>query len=401
MVGTAIHRRRREAGVVSLGAITARLRVVLFWVHLSMGVSAGAVILLMSATGALLGFEKQAIALVDGTPTAQPPAGGRALPLDALLQRAGVVPAAVSVISLRREPTAPVHVRFAERNRRSEWLDPYTGGALPRGPGRAADAMQTLRRWHRWVGQGDSKGWGRAATGAANLLFVFLTCSGFFLWWPRRWTTAIVRSLAILDPRLSGKARDFNWHHALGLWSFVPLFVIALSGVFMSYAWPQRWVDLAVGAGAGGGPSSRAASPPPAEAPPAIALASLDRMLALATSKRPDWVTAVVAVPAGRDRTVTVALASGNTIRPDLKTTVTLDRGTGAVTEVADYADLSVSRRVRNWMRFLHTGELLGLGGQLVATLVSLAAVVLVATGLALSVRRLAHWRSQVGRASA
>ena len=45
------------------------------------------------------------------------------------------------------------------------------------------------------------------------------------------------------------------------------------------------------------------------------------------------------------------------------------------------------------WLRFLHTGEALGWPGQLVAGIASLGGVMLVWTGLALAVRRLAYTR--------
>jgi uncharacterized iron-regulated membrane protein len=51
------------------------------------------------------------------------------------------------------------------------------------------------------------------------------------------------------------------------------------------------------------------------------------------------------------------------------------------------YADLSAGRKVRVWLRFLHTGEAPGAPGQLVAAIASLGAVVLAWTGLALALR--------------
>ena len=45
------------------------------------------------------------------------------------------------------------------------------------------------------------------------------------------------------------------------------------------------------------------------------------------------------------------------------------------------------------WLRFIHTGEAFGLAGQTVAGLVSAGGAVLVYTGLALALRRLAAWR--------
>jgi hypothetical protein len=44
-------------------------------------------------------------------------------------------------------------------------------------------------------------------------------------------------------------------------------------------------------------------------------------------------------------------------------------------------------------MRFLHTGEALGAGGQVAAGIASLGAAALVRTGLALALRRLARAR--------
>jgi uncharacterized iron-regulated membrane protein len=53
-----------------------------------------------------------------------------------------------------------------------------------------------------------------------------------------------------------------------------------------------------------------------------------------------------------------------------------------------------------SWLRFAHTGEIYGLLGQTVAGLVSLGAVVLVYTGMALALRRLVAWIDrQSGRA--
>jgi uncharacterized iron-regulated membrane protein len=46
-------------------------------------------------------------------------------------------------------------------------------------------------------------------------------------------------------------------------------------------------------------------------------------------------------------------------------------------------------------MRFLHTGESLGVLGQLVAALASLGGAVLAMTGIALSLRRLQAWRAR------
>jgi uncharacterized iron-regulated membrane protein len=69
-------------------------------------------------------------------------------------------------------------------------------------------------------------------------------------------------------------------------------------------------------------------------------------------------------------------------------TTLQFDPFTGALLQRDTHADLPAARRLRTWTRFLHTGEALGAGGQLVAALASLGGCVLAYTGFALAWRR-------------
>ena len=72
------------------------------------------------------------------------------------------------------------------------------------------------------------------------------------------------------------------------------------------------------------------------------------------------------------------------------------DPFTGKIVREERWDDLSPGRKARMWMRFLHTGEALGAGGQLLAGIGSLGAALLVWTGLALALRRLTRsWRAR------
>ena len=66
-----------------------------------------------------------------------------------------------------------------------------------------------------------------------------------------------------------------------------------------------------------------------------------------------------------------------------------LDPSEGNVASWSTFADNSPGSRARNNIRFLHTGEVFGVVGQTIAGLASLAACLLVWTGLALAWRRL------------
>ena len=129
------------------------------------------------------------------------------------------------------------------------------------------DAPTGLRRffrgateWHRYLaGQGEWRTTGRAITGACNVAFLFLVLSGMYLWLPRRWAAAAVRAVGFPRWRhATAKARDFNWHNALGIWSAVPLAIVVASATVISYPWASDLAYRVVGES----PPPRPAGPP-------------------------------------------------------------------------------------------------------------------------------------------
>ena len=246
-----------------------RLRTVLFWLHLACGVIAGAVILIMSVTGVLLTYQRQITAWADTRGYRIEPAPQR-LPADALLQRVAESRPDLSPTALviRSEPAAPAS--FTIGTGRQLFVDPYTGEVLGEGNGQGVRAFfRVVVEWHRYVAaSGASRPLGRAVTGASNLAFLFIVTSGLFLWWPRSWTRPTIRNITWFKGGLRGRARDFNWHNAIGFWSAIPLAIIVAGGVVISYPWATALVYRAYGeappapAGAAarsGGPGGRGA----------------------------------------------------------------------------------------------------------------------------------------------
>lgn len=393
------------------------LRRILFWSHLTLGVAAGLVILLMSITGVLLGFERQTIAWLDGVPRVDVPVGGQRQSLDALLSAAAVAPEEVASIAVRADPAEPVAVRFRDRERGALLLDPYRGVTVsPPTDSTGRKAMAALRRWHRWVGA-EGGAWRerfKAVTGASNLAFLLIVLSGIWLWWPKRLTWPAVRNVLWFRRGLSPKARDFNWHNTIGFWSAIPLFFVVASGVFISYKWPGLWLDRLAGnaeeraaaidalaatsappaAGAGRDVGEARARDRVADSASVVApaRAPLQQFADAAIASIPAWQSLTLTLPTPGDSIVSIVAAAGNTYRPDLRTTLRFDARSATPIATTGYDDLSVSRQIRAWVRFGHTGEVFGWTGQLLATLASLGGVFLVGTGLALSWRRLVAW---------
>ncbi len=409
--------------------MTLPLRRVVFWMHLVAGTAAALVILLMSVTGVLLAYEKQIVRWADGYHAPAPSPGVTPLPIDEVVARAHAArpqsqPAAVT---LRRDPAAPVEINFGRDG--SLFLNAYTGEVLGSGSQQARAFFRSVMEWHRWVAMKDARrALGKQITGISNLLFLFIVISGFYLWWPRTWTWTQFRQVLWFRRGLSGKARDFNWHHVIGYWSLVPLVVIVWSGVVIGYPWasdltyrmvgetpPARPAGPPAAPQASARPAGEGARPAGSSAPGAVEVArvtngpaqkvtdgsasrpylGLGTLMQRAAARDGGWTILSARIPSSRDAALTVTVDTGTGAQPQKKATLTLDRQSGAEVKWEPFAAQSAGRQWRSWMRFVHTGEYYGLVGQTIAMVVTAGSVVLVWTGLALSWRRFRAWRAR------
>jgi uncharacterized iron-regulated membrane protein len=364
------------------------MRRAFFWTHLVLGVASGLVVLLMSLTGVLLAFEKQVVAFVDRRavgPAAAPRLGVEALLARAAAERPGSVPGRVT---LRAAP-APAEVSLGRDA--VLLLDPVTGRRIEGAPAATRAFFREVTDWHRWLAFPPAlRDNGRAITGACTLMFLGLLLSGPVLWWPRGGRSAW-RTGLLFRRGLAGKARDFNWHNVAGVWTVGPLVVVVASALVISYPWAGNLVYRAAGEAP---PPRRAAGTGarPGGSAPAIDSAGLDALVAAAQNAVPAWRILTVTPPAAGAKSVNVSIDTSAGGRPQTRTQLTLDRATAAVLKSEGYGAQSAGRRARSWLRFLHTGEALGLAGQAVAGVASAAAVLLVYTGLALAFRRWRAW---------
>jgi uncharacterized iron-regulated membrane protein len=114
-----------------------------------------------------------------------------------------------------------------------------------------------------------------------------------------------------------------------------------------------------------------------------------DRLLARA-AEQGDWRTLTLSIPTDpAAQTVRIGIDQGNGGQPQLRHTLTLDASSGAVAAWAPFSSQTTGQQARSWIRFLHTGEALGLVGQTIAGLVSFTSILMVWTGFALAYRRL------------
>jgi uncharacterized iron-regulated membrane protein len=416
-----------------------KFRRVLFWIHLTAGVVAGLVILVMSVTGALLTFQQSVLRAVERPQRyvdVPEPAAPR-VPLETVLANVrGALPGAEpATVTLEADSRSTIAVGLGPAG--TAFVHPYTGDVLGQGALRARSFYRSVTNWHRYLAMsGERRATGRAITGACNAAFLVLAVSGLYLWWPRQWTRRHLAPVTWFRRGVQGRARDFNWHNVIGLWCAPVLIVLTTTAMVISYPWASNLLYRVTGsplpaatAGApaqgrqpsqGAGQSSREAGsargvdnreggaaarvgsdrmPPGAVS---VGPAPLDDLLDAATRQVPTWSMLALRLPAKPGAPVAVTITDGAHWNRFARSTLTLDSRTGASLKWEPYAATSAGQKLRGWMRFAHTGELGGPVGEALAGLASVGGGFLVWTGLALSLRRFAAWRARAGsRASA
>lgn len=426
-------------------------RNILFWAHLVAGLVAGISVFIMCFTGATLAFENELVAWTerDLRRVAPPAADAARLPIEELQKKVhdSNPEARPSGIAISSDPNAAI--AFTLGRDAALYVNPYTGEvkAAP-AQNKMHDFLHLMEDWHRVLAMGgDKRALGKAINGACNLAFCFLALSGLYLWWPRSWSWRGFKAIALFNFSFKGKAREFNWHNTIGLWSAPILVVLTLTAVPMSYRWGSNLIYKLAGEEppAQQGTASRGSSSPGGvttagieipRPPGGTRLLGYDALLAAVKKAAPDaeLVTfrtglgprggapsqggnrpeVVRARPSANEaRTegasakggnaggeqssesgrraataITVIVKQPGTWPRTATTTLLLNPYTGEVLKTEDYADLSPARQIRSWTRFLHTGQALGVIGQLVAGLACLGGCFLVYTGVALSFRR-------------
>jgi uncharacterized iron-regulated membrane protein len=400
------------------------VRKIIFWTHLITAVLMAMIILLLSVTGVLLTYSRQIKQWADFKEysIASEPAAQRKS-IDELLEsgKSQLPELNPNIVGIISDPDAPATVGSGRRDR--IYIDPYSGVVLGKGNDKVRGFFDLMTSWHRRLNlSGESSDLGRAITNTANLVLMFLMLSGLYLWLPKIWKWPMFRShLFFSQQGLSGKARDFNWHHVFGFWTSIPLIVIVFGAMSLYYPWTKDMIYFVAGEKR---VSSSPESPVPTASTQAVAQAQQDQIVSTAELGRPavptynktsgqqrgsvtsepmslealftiaadqydHWNKIEVTVPKGAATNARFSIDQGTGGQPHKKYTLTLSRINGDITKIESFADKTPASKVTSYLRWLHTGEAFGMVSQTIAGLVTLALLLMVWTGVALAYRRL------------
>lgn len=363
----------------------------------------------MSFTGTILAFEDEFVAWAErDVRRVEVPTGEDRLSLDELNATFATAHPGVKPTGMTVDVDPAAAIIFTIGRNEAYYLNPYTGEVRQPATTRMHDFMHTMVAWHRWLGrEGDSRATGKAITGVSNAAFVVLAVTGLYLWWPRKWRIkGLKRSLWFMKSS-TGKARDWNWHNVIGFWLLIPITIMAVTGMIISYRWAGNLIYHAVGeeppvrrGSSDGRPNqgnrltpptiesiyqTAAGSAKPGDNVDTVKITpSLESIYQVAAADQPTWNSINLHLPVGATSTAQIKIPG--TWPRTASTSLTITDGT--VSERSDFDDLTTGRQLRTWSRFLHTGQALGWGGQLIAAIGCIGGCFLVYTGFALSWRR-------------
>jgi uncharacterized iron-regulated membrane protein len=130
-------------------------------------------------------------------------------------------------------------------------------------------------------------------------------------------------------------------------------------------------------------------------------LLALNPLLETAKTKMPSWQNIRLRIVGKSARVVSFTFDDDESQGKGQRCELQMDRLSGEILQWTPPTEAPTGQRWRAYARFLHTGEALGIAGQLTAFTAALAAVLLASTGLALSLRRFFAWRARLATTGA
>ena len=209
-------------------------------IHLWLSVPFGIIISILCLSGAALVFENEITEALNHDFYYVENVGSTPLPAGELAKKvAATLPDSVSVtgISIPADPARAYQVNLSKPRRASVYIDPYTGeikGKYERTP-----FFTTMFKLHRWLLDSMKPDggifWGKMIVGTSTLMFIFVLISGIVVWIPR--TAKAWKNSFKISVNKGWRRFWYDLHIVGGLYTFLFLLVMSLTGLTWSFGW--------------------------------------------------------------------------------------------------------------------------------------------------------------------
>lgn len=354
--------------------------------HLWLGLTAGAVLLLIGLTGSVLvfwheldGWLNPGLLRVEASPSAQP------LPLAALGEAAKAalpVGAQATWIEFPRHAGEALKLSYelpsAKPGQADVWnlfLDPYTGqakGSRIWYPADFPSAMPLMAFFFKLHYALLIRDLGVPLVGVIGVLLVFSLLTGLIVWWPLggRWRQALT-----LKRGASAERLNFDLHKTAGFYTALVMLALLVSGIYMNL--PEYFTSLVNVFSPVTNPARFHSQPAQGRAPLSWAEAA-----ALADRAYPEGRLSWLTRPAATNGVYEVCKEGVDSLNRFVgQRCLLLDQYAGTVLKVTDQAQGSAGDVFLQWQWPLHSGQAFGWTGRILVFLAGLACPLLYVTG--------------------
>lgn len=210
-------------------------------IHLWLSIPAGIFITIICLTGAALVFQNEITrALQSQLYTVSHAEGAKHLPPSQLaksIQQQVADTLTIESMQLSANPDASCQVAFEQMERKTLFVNPYTGQVL--GWGKDVSFFKTMRNLHRFLLNAPQKRGdmtvGKFIVNTATLLMIVILVSGIVIWLPRKgksWKRRLTVSY-----KNGGQRFWHDTHVSLGIYAVVFLLLMALTGPTWGFKW--------------------------------------------------------------------------------------------------------------------------------------------------------------------
>lgn len=250
------------------------------------------------------------------------------------------------------------------------FLNPYTGAILGEYDSHKS-GFHFIEEIHRGLVAGRV---GKLIMGINSIIFLFILGTGIVLWWPAA-KQAFSQRLRIKWGS-SWKRLNHDFHIVLGFYASVFLFIMAATGVGMSFDWVGKTINTLTHS-----PQQRMEPPTSAVAAPDAPAFGADAALALARRQAPEATSYALQLPKEPTSSIQVGILRPGALIERATDDVYLDQHTGQVLRQQAYADKPVGQRIRALFKPVHTGAIFGWPTKILAFVFVLLGVTFPITG--------------------
>jgi uncharacterized iron-regulated membrane protein len=356
-------------------------------IHLYLSLVSGIFIMMACFTGSILVFEQeiQHALYHDRYFVAQQSAVQ--LPVETVLDgfKKSYPEAKLSGVKIYADPsrnleialTMPEKGEKSSPKKLSAFADPYTGKIIEI-YSFSDSFFSTVEDMHRRLLGTDT---GKLIMGTSTLLFLFIMISGVVLWWPK--TKAMLKQHSSIKWKAGWKRLAYDFHHALGIYTVIFLFIFAFTALAWSFQWFNDGIYTLTNS------SKEPIKPPTSALLDSTERVGIDNVLADAYTRFPNAVFYNLGFPKDSTAVFAVNVLRRNAIHETATDNHYYDQYSGQYLKSVSFADRPIGQQIRASFKPVHTSSIFGLPSKILGFLVCLFGTTFPITGVIMWLSRI------------